>query len=546
MYTIRANGHILYDPRVEELSVLSAVLNQEDNQAHSFVFSIDPEHPLANQLKKLTTEIEVFDGTARLFGGRIIDENQDIVDVKEFECESELAYFADSIVRPYSWGANTDPEADFGVEAYLNMLVDSHNSQVGPEKQFTVGDVTVVDPNNLIVRASSGYPTTLDELLNKLPSLLGGHLIVRKSEGVRYIDYLIDSPFISDQTIELGENMLDLMRFSRGSDIATAVVPLGANVSDEEGDNQSRITIESVNDGQDYIADENARIALGLESHIFKTVTHDNITTPAQLLAAANKDLAQMVNPLDSIELRAVDLKKMGLAIDSFRFMEYVKVVSKHHGIDGTLLITKMSINLLSPGANTITVGSDYGTFTQRDTSLGQRVNLLENNSTTINTSSQILEVIRNLSTSLVQTEDSILSSVNEQYVSKETHETNITELNTQIEQTSDSVNFTFSELQKQITNIDGDTKTRFEELIKYIRFVNGDIILGEVGNELSLQITNNRISFLQAGVEVAYMSNNKLHITDANIMNSLQIGRFAFTPRDNGNLSFNMIGDGS
>lgn len=543
MYTIRANGNLLYDPRVEELAVLSAKLEQEDNTAPSFDFSIPKSHPLISILKKLTTEIEVFDGTTRLFGGRLIDDNIDIDDTKVFECEGELAYLADSVVRPYNWGANSDPEADFGIEAYLTMLIDSHNSQVGPEKQFTVGNVTMIDPNNLIVRASSGYPTTLDELLGKLPSLLGGHIIVRKSGGVRYIDYLEDSEYISDQTIELGENMLDLMRFSRGSDIATAVIPLGANVSDEEGDNQTRITIETVNGGVDYIADEAARVALGLESHIFKTVTHDNITTPTQLLAAANKDLAQLVNPLDSIELRAVDLKKLGLAADSFRFLEYVKVKSPVHGIDGTLLITKMTTDLLKPGSDSITVGSDYGTFTQRDTSLGQRVDLLENNATTIATSSQIIDVIRNLSSSLVQTEDSILAQVSEEYVSQQNHTIDITKLSTSIEQTSTAIDFTFNQLQSQILNVDGDTKTRFEELVKYIRFQDGDIILGEVNNELSLRIQNDRISFLQAGVEVAYMSNNKLYITDANIMKSLQIGQFAFTPRDNGNLSFNQIG---
>jgi len=546
MYTIRANGYILYDPRVEELAVLSAVLEEEDNAASSFTFSLEPDHPLINQLQKLVTEIEVFDGTARIFGGRIIDINNDIDNVKMFECESELTYLADSVVRPYSWGANSAPEDDFGVEAYLTMLIDRHNEQVGPDKQFEIGEVTVVDPNNLIVRASSGYPSTLDEVLSKLPTLLGGHIIVRKSAGVRYIDYLEDSPYISDQTIELGENMLDLMRFSRGSDIATAVIPLGANVSDEEGDNQTRITIETVNDGLDYLADEDARIALGLESHIFRTVTHDNITTPAQLKTAGLRDLAAMVNPLDSIELRAVDLKKLGLAADSFRFLEYVKVKSDKHGIDGTLLVTKMTTDLLNPGANSITVGSDYGTFTQRDTSLGKRVNLLENNSTTISTSSQIIEVIRNLSSSLVQTEDSILATVSEEFVSKENHAIDMTHLSTIVEQTSESVNFTFNSLQSQISSIDGDTKTRFEELVKYIRFQGGDIILGEVNNELALRIQNNRISFLQAGAEVAYMSNNKLYITDANILDSLQIGRFAFTPRDNGNLSFNMIGNGN
>ena len=85
-------------------------------------------------------------------------------------------------------------------------------------------------------------------------------------------------------------------------------------------------------------------------------------------------------------------------------------------------------------------------------------------------------------------------------------------------------------------------TDANFEEIRKYIRFVEGKILLGEVGNELELQIANNRISFLQSNAEVAYFSNNKLYVTDGEYTNSLRLGQFAFLPRENGNLSFKKL----
>lgn len=539
MYTIRANGVLLYDPRVEELAITQGVLNLEDNTAGSFVFTIYPSHPLFNSIKKLSTEIEVFDGTTRLFGGRVLQDEDAIDNARTFICEGEFAYFADSVVRPYNWQG----EEGGGVEAYLEMLIDSHNSQVDASRQFTLGDVTVVDPNDYIIRGSSNYPDTLTEMLDKLPGLLGGHLIVRKSGGTLYLDYLDDSPYLSNQTIKLGENLLDLKRTALGSDIATAVIPLGARINDDEGVEQGRLTIESVNDGIDYVADEEARIALGLDGHIFKTVIHDDVTTPSRLRTKGLQDLAATTNPLASIEVTAVDLKKIGLSVDDFRFLEYVKVESDPHGISGTLLITKMSTDLLNPANNSLTVGSDFGTFTKRDAGIGRRVDLLESTSATVGSTTQIAETVRNLSTSLTQTEDSILSQVSEQYVTQTNHQTSIEQVSSAIEQTSDAVQFTFNELIQQISEIDGDTKARFSELVKYIRFAGGDIILGEVGNQLKLRLQNDRISFLQAEVEVAFMSDNKLHIKDANILDSLQIGNFAFTPRSNGNLSFNKIG---
>ena len=76
----------------------------------------------------------------------------------------------------------------------------------------------------------------------------------------------------------------------------------------------------------------------------------------------------------------------------------------------------------------------------------------------------------------------------------------------------------------------------------KYIRFEDGKILLGEVGNELELQIANDRINFLQDGAEVAYFTNRKLYVTDAQFLHSLQLGSFAFMPRANGNLSFKKV----
>jgi len=56
------------------------------------------------------------------------------------------------------------------------------------------------------------------------------------------------------------------------------------------------------------------------------------------------------------------------------------------------------------------------------------------------------------------------------------------------------------------------------------------------------LKISNDKISFLQNGIEIAYMTDNKLYITDGEFLNSLQLGNFAIYPRTSGNLSFKKI----
>ena len=79
--------------------------------------------------------------------------------------------------------------------------------------------------------------------------------------------------------------------------------------------------------------------------------------------------------------------------------------------------------------------------------------------------------------------------------------------------------------------------------LEEYIRFQGALIELGRVGNSFVAKLSNEKLAFLQDNVEIAYISNNKLYITDAEVRNKLTIGNptngyFDFIPRANGNLS--------
>ena len=48
----------------------------------------------------------------------------------------------------------------------------------------------------------------------------------------------------------------------------------------------------------------------------------------------------------------------------------------------------------------------------------------------------------------------------------------------------------------------------------------------------------NDRLAFYMNNTEVAYLSNNKLYVTQAEIIMKLHIGKFAFEPQTNGNMS--------
>ena len=113
----------------------------------------------------------------------------------------------------------------------------------------------------------------------------------------------------------------------------------------------------------------------------------------------------------------------------------------------------------------------------------------------------------------------------------------------TQFTQTATDFTYQFNNVNQLINDVSNTTSNNFNEIHKYIRFVNGVIVLGEEGNEMTAELSNNKLSFKQNGTEIAYVSNNKLYITNAEMLNNLVIGNFQFIPRNNGSLSFRKVG---
>ena len=109
----------------------------------------------------------------------------------------------------------------------------------------------------------------------------------------------------------------------------------------------------------------------------------------------------------------------------------------------------------------------------------------------------------------------------------------------TDLERTLDSAFGTTSDGWEMIFNVLNENWTT---LLKYIRFEDGNIILGEEGNSVTLKIENDSIGFYQFGSKVAYLTNNSLKITNAEITNRLDLGEFAFIPGKKGNLTFKKV----
>ena len=134
---------------------------------------------------------------------------------------------------------------------------------------------------------------------------------------------------------------------------------------------------------------------------------------------------------------------------------------------------------------------------------------------------------------------EAIRTEISEKYYDKDSLDSQFGEISSRLEQTKDSFNFEFTNFKTDIDNSIKQNNVSFTEIHKYIRFIDGNIYLGAEDNPIQLIEKNDRISFVQAGSEVAYFSNNKMYVNDGQFNNTLRIGNFEFSPRPNGSLDF-------
>lgn len=235
---------------------------------------------------------------------------------------------------------------------YTKELPDDYISQ----KSFKVGAVTVVDNNDSLYRYTN-YETTLKCISDKLVNRLGGHIRIRKVNGIKYIDYLADYEGQSDQTIEFSKNLLDFSQTIDVSDIATAVIPLGEKLEESTIEAlEERLTIKSVNNGCDFVYSPSAVNNYGW---IYKTVTFDSVTVPSNLKRKGEEYLSSVQFENLVLECTAVDLNNLDVDIQRINILDMVRVISEPHGLNRLFPVTKLKLSLDNPEKDQITLGNE-------------------------------------------------------------------------------------------------------------------------------------------------------------------------------------------
>ncbi|MFQ9446455.1 MAG: phage tail protein [Christensenellales bacterium] len=343
-YRLYANDELIFasDWADPDYQLISPIIKMEVNKAGSVEFTMLPRHSFYDKLPTMKTRIDVYRDEELIFSSRVLRNNADTYKQRKVYCEGMLAYLVDSIFGP-SKGTRT-------AEEHFRLLVDSHNAQVEDTKKFTVGSIEIDEKTESHIFGEDNYRETFSAIQSDLIDSFGGYLRIRYENGVRYIDYLKSYNATSSQTIEFGQNLIDLMNEQTGEDLFTVLLPIG----------KDKLTIEAAGDSQKYTHNgkylENTE-AIAIYGRIVKTEDFGDITDAGTLMEKAEKYMTDNYKGIPpKLSIKAIDLHQFYPTVRPFNLGDSITVKSPIHGVERVLICTVLEINIKDPSKTQYTL----------------------------------------------------------------------------------------------------------------------------------------------------------------------------------------------
>jgi hypothetical protein len=546
MYRILCDSYVLYDPRLPDLFVLDPVLVQKKNEPGELTFTIPKKHPHYGVIEKLKSRVKVYRDDTLIWVGRVIEDERDLYESRRVIAEGVLAYLLDSIIRPFEYSGTAG--------AFFEQILTTHNAQVNEDQRILAGNVSV---DETIYRHSLDYLTAWQVITSRLLELLGAYLVVRfDSEEHPVLDYLADVPDTSTQRIEFGENLIDLVLSKSASDTYTACIPLGAALRDidPESESDERLTIESVNEGQDFLIDSALAAEYGVIFAPSGLTTWDDVTDATILMNRGRNWLSGTgARFKQTIKLSAVDLHNADANVESFQFLDKVVVSCGTLCPEDTYVLSELTIPLNNPASTGIVLGDSrpslIGEEIRQNASVKNRIVSIESDYTTRGEIKEIVQEQMTQNTSILQSAQQIILAALEDYVRTQDFVAFQSSIQTSFTVMAGTIEANFTETASRISTLNGETSLQFESVRSFIRLISSGIVIGKSTSAIKLKLENDILYFFSGSEDsvttdsaIAYFSAGKLFVNDVQVLSSLRIGGYAWVP-ESGNLNFKKIG---
>ena len=351
-FYIYADGKVLYSNNDEDYSIISPKLTLELNQTDSLTFILPPTHSMYNELRKLSTTIEVRQGKEILFRGRILDDEADFYNQKSVHCEGALSFLGDTLKVPYAEGSYRKAQDLF------KAAIDEHFNQVPESTPYRKLKYVNSNMSTDVSDMGSDEYSYTSEIISSLLSEAGGYLKLEYyDDGTTGLSYLSSYDRTSSQVITFGDNLLDLVQQVDASEIYTSVVCLGKR---DENTGQ-RLTVASANSGSIYVEDADSINTYG---RIIRYFTYDDVESAAELKQLADALLQIGIQQTITFTIKAIDLHLISPETEKIRVGDYVRILSIPHGTDSYFQCSMIDLDMQSPDNTVYTFGATMKALT--------------------------------------------------------------------------------------------------------------------------------------------------------------------------------------
>ena len=547
IYTMYSDSDILYDPKFPRYLVIDPILDLTVNEPGLLTFSVSDTHPAVFRIRKLVSVVKVYRDGRLVFKGRVIKDERNLSGQTKYTAEGCLAYLIDSVCDPYEF---TGTPAEF-----FAFLINRHNASVSANQQFLIGNCTVTADSEIELH-SVLYDSTWQVLKERLVKRYGGYLYVTYNYLEKpVLNWLADPPDTSTQTIQFGENLIDIAVTKDADETYTACVPLGARMSsiDPAYESDARLTVADVNDGDPHLIDSANAAIYGTIYAPMSLTTWDTIKTPTNLLQKGLTWLASSGARLkETISLTAVDLHSLDADVECFQFLDRVIVTCGDICPQAEFVLTKMTIPLQDPANMRITLGDSRISLVAENTGkIADAVDRIESIEADYVTNSEATEIVQHEitnNTSILQSAQQILLSALEDYVTTSDFNALQSSIETTLSVMAGTIEANFTETTSDISTLNGDVSQQFEVIRGFIRMIASGIVIGKSTSQIKLKLENDILYFftgdedsVSTGNAIAYFSSGKLYVNTVQILTGMRIGPFAWMPESD-NLNFKLL----
>lgn len=389
MYQLTYDSKILFDPYMQSTAITDAKYTGKSNSVSYLDFTIAPTHPLYNTIEKDKGLVEFYSDNVLKFRGKINEIEIDDYGYKIVSCNSVLQYLNHTRVRSYSTvPGDADLTAPTSVEGYFQWLIDQHNLHVkDASERFEVGvnQGAALDKNDYILRSNDNYPTTLDEINDKVLDSLGGYLFVEYKDDRNILNLYADVHSTNSQIIDFGSNILSISYKENDDELYTVVIPRGGTPEKKEGDTKDPkpINIKNLPDNTfdtdsdivksgDCVYSLSATKRYGYREYYY---SNNDILDPSNLLKAAVLQLRLQMSPKVTIETKAIDLSIAYPGYEQLNIGDACRVRSARHNLDDYFMLSEMELDLNDPSQTTYTFGDEYVSLVGRQSNYLKQIN---------------------------------------------------------------------------------------------------------------------------------------------------------------------------